>query len=60
MELEVVMQEGQSDAEGQSIAESLMTSLGVERTGLLEGAYMDLLESSQEPMPPSGSAKMDG
>src|SRR5690349_24850252 len=46
MELEVVMREGQSDAEGQAIAESLMTSLGVERTGLLEGAYMDLLESS--------------
>lgn len=46
MELEVVMREGQSDAEGQSIAEELMTLLGVERTDLLEGAYMDLLESS--------------
>lgn len=44
MELEVVMQEGQSDAEGQSIAEGLMTSLGVERSDLLEGAYLDLLE----------------
>ena len=47
MELEVVMQEGQSDAEGQSIAEDLMASLGVERTDLLEGAYMDLLERNQ-------------
>jgi predicted adenylyl cyclase CyaB len=46
MELEVVMQEGQSDAEGQAIAEGLITSLGVERGDLLEGAYMDLLESS--------------
>ena len=46
MELEVVMREGQSDAEGQSIAEDLMRMLGVERTDLLEGAYMDLLESS--------------
>jgi predicted adenylyl cyclase CyaB len=46
MELEVVMQQGQSDAEGQSIAEDLMASLGVERTDLLEGAYMDLLEAS--------------
>jgi predicted adenylyl cyclase CyaB len=46
MELEVVLREGQSDAEGQSIAEDLMTMLGVERTDLLEGAYMDLLESS--------------
>ena len=42
MELEVVMQEGQSDAEGQVIAEGLMTSLGVERSELLEGAYLDL------------------
>jgi len=45
MELEVVMREGQSDAEGQKIAEGLMASLGVERGDLLEGAYMDMLES---------------
>ena len=45
MELEVVMREGQSDAEGQAIAEGLMASLGVERSDLVEGAYMDLLES---------------
>jgi predicted adenylyl cyclase CyaB len=44
IELEVVMREGQGDAEGQKIAESLMASLGVERSDLLEGAYMDLLE----------------
>jgi predicted adenylyl cyclase CyaB len=44
MELEVVMREGQSDAEGEEIAARLMTSLGVERSDLLEGAYMDLLE----------------
>ena len=46
MELEVVMQEKQSDAEGQAIAEALMASLGVDKTDLLEGAYMDLLESA--------------
>jgi len=46
MELEVVMKEGQTDAEGQAIAEGLMASLGVERGDLLEGAYMDLIESS--------------
>ena len=46
MELEVVMQDGQSDVEGQTIAEGLMASLGVEQTDLLEGAYMDLLESA--------------
>jgi len=46
MELEVVLSEGQSDLEGQAIAEGLMTSLGVESIDLLEGAYMDLLEKS--------------
>ena len=46
MELEVVMREEQSDAEGQAIAEDLMVALGVERHNLLESAYMDLLESS--------------
>lgn len=44
LELEVVLEEGQSDAEGQRIAEELMASLGVEKSDLLEGAYMDLLE----------------
>jgi predicted adenylyl cyclase CyaB len=48
LELEVVMQEGQRDAEGQEIAEGLLAGLGVERSDLLEGAYMDLLESSTE------------
>ncbi len=46
LELEVVMQEGQSDAEGQEIAEGLMSALGVERSDLIDGAYMDLLEKS--------------
>jgi predicted adenylyl cyclase CyaB len=45
MELEVVMREGQSDAEGQGIAEGLMDAFGVEKSDLLEGAYMDLLET---------------
>ncbi len=46
MELEVVLQDGQSDADGQSIAEDLMARLGVQPGDLLEGAYMDLLEKS--------------
>ena len=46
MELEVVMREGQSDTEGQAIAEGLIERLGVARSDLLEGAYMDLLEAS--------------
>lgn len=46
MELEVVMHEDQSDADGQKIAEDLMSALGVERADLIDGAYMDLLEKS--------------
>ena len=44
MELEVVMADRQSDAEGQAIAEGLMASLGVEKSDLIDGAYMDLQE----------------
>jgi predicted adenylyl cyclase CyaB len=44
MELEVVLRPGQADAEGQAIAEDLMSKLGVGPSDLLEGAYMDLLE----------------
>ena len=44
MELEVVMHEGQSDAEGQAIAEDLMRRLGVRKDAWLKGAYMDLIE----------------
>jgi predicted adenylyl cyclase CyaB len=46
MELEVVLRDGQNDAEGQAIAEELMARLGVRKEDLLEGAYMDLLEKS--------------
>jgi len=46
MELEVVMREGQSDAEGEKIAEDLMAGLGVERSDLIDGAYMDMLEKA--------------
>lgn len=48
LELEVVLQNGQSDAEGQRIAEELMSALGVERGDLIDGAYMDLLEKPPE------------
>ena len=47
MELEVVMRAGQTDAEGQSIANDLMAKLGVKQSDLLEGAYMDMLEARQ-------------
>lgn len=45
MELEVVMRADQSDAEGQAIAEDLMRKLGIREEALIEGAYMDLIES---------------
>ena len=45
MELEVVMREDQSDAEGQTIAEDLMRRLEIREDALIEEAYMDLLES---------------
>jgi len=48
MELEVVLRDGQSEAEGQVIAEDLMRRLGVREEALLEGAYMDLIEDAQE------------
>ncbi len=48
MELEVVLRDGQADAEGQAIAEDLMQKLGVQKSDLLEGAYMDLIEKRVE------------
>lgn len=44
MELEVVLGDGQSDAEGQAITRDLMVRLGIEPQDLLEGAYMDMIE----------------
>jgi predicted adenylyl cyclase CyaB len=44
VELEVVMRPGQSDAEGQAVAEDLMNKLGIVPADLLEGAYMDMIE----------------
>ena len=44
MELEVVLRDGQTDAEGRAIAEDLMSRLGIRKRDLLESAYMDLLE----------------
>jgi predicted adenylyl cyclase CyaB len=47
MELEVVMRPGQTDQEGQFIADDLMVKLGILAADLLEGAYMDLLEKNE-------------
>jgi adenylate cyclase class IV len=43
LELEVVMQGGQSEAEGQAEAERLMQLLGLEAAERISGAYLDLL-----------------
>lgn len=44
MELEVMLGERQSIADGQAIAEEWMRRLGIEPGDLVQGAYMDLLE----------------
>lgn len=44
MELEVVLQPGQSDGEGSAIAEALMRELGLADAPRIAGAYLDLLQ----------------
>jgi predicted adenylyl cyclase CyaB len=44
LELEVVLRDGQTDADGRAVAEELMRKLGVDQAALLEGAYIDLIE----------------
>jgi predicted adenylyl cyclase CyaB len=45
LELEVVMRDEQSDAEGEAIANQLLEELGVQQEWLISGAYIDLLEA---------------
>jgi len=57
LELEVVLQPGQTSEDGEKIAKELMAQLGVEETDLIAGAYVDLLlqdnlaNASQENIP---------
>ncbi len=46
MELEVMLQAGQSDEQGQAVAEALMQRLGLAGAPRLAGAYMDMLAAS--------------
>lgn len=46
MELEVVLQPGQTEEAGQGIAQKLLAALGVDPADLMEAAYMDLLEQA--------------
>lgn len=43
VELEVVLRDGQAEAEGHAIAAELIGRLGIEARDLVEGAYADLL-----------------
>ena len=43
MELEVVLRDGQSDAEGVALAEQLMRQLGLADAPRIAGAYLDLI-----------------
>jgi predicted adenylyl cyclase CyaB len=45
LELEVVMRDEQSDAEGEAIAQRLLEGLGVQHEWLISGAYIDLIEA---------------
>lgn len=47
MELEVVLGDGQSDAAGSALAESLMIELGLARAPRFAGAYLDLLQAKE-------------
>jgi predicted adenylyl cyclase CyaB len=44
LELEVVLQPGQSEADGRRIAEALLAEFGIEKHELIGVAYIDLLE----------------
>ena len=45
LELEVVLREGQTEAEGELIAERLMSEFRIDKQALIPEAYVDLLRS---------------
>ena len=47
LELEVVLQPGQTEADGQAIALDLMKRLGLDLESLIDAAYIDLLEQTR-------------
>lgn len=47
IELEIVLRPDQSETEGQVIADTLMSELGVESSDLVAGAYVDLLANEE-------------
>jgi predicted adenylyl cyclase CyaB len=55
IELEVVLGEGEAASQGEAVAVELMDRLGIARSDLVRGAYLDLLVQ-----PPEGSPGRDG
>lgn len=53
MELEVVLQDAQTDAEGVAVAEALMCQLGLADAPRVSGAYLDLLRGKPPGKPPN-------
>jgi adenylate cyclase class IV len=47
VELEVVLRDGQGDAEGERIARDLMAALGLAERPPIAGAYLDLIEAGR-------------
>ena len=47
-ELEVCLEDDQTLEDGQKIAEDLMTKLGIDKSKLISGAYMDLLNKKSK------------
>jgi predicted adenylyl cyclase CyaB len=47
LELEVVLRDGQTEAEGKGIVTNLMSEFGIEKHNLISEAYVDLLNSTE-------------
>ena len=47
VELEVVLRDGETQAQGEAIARRVLGDLGIERSQLVAGAYFDLLHESK-------------
>ena len=47
LELEVVLGEGQTEAEGRAVADNLMVEFGIDKRKLIPEAYIDLLNSAE-------------
>ena len=47
-ELEIVLEPGESEESGERTARDLMSKLGIQKSDLVDGAYIDLIESRTE------------